>query len=264
MKTMKHANRTVMSNERSKGEAYEMVGAGRLSSRIWKSGSEQKGWKYRFSVSRLHPLRGRESCLFSPADIPDLAQLAQRLAAVIHDDGCLDSDLRDDLGCLAYCLETVFRLPRCRPDRPLATDSPVVESLRTLIDYLWDDEARHFAESPGNRHVYRHLIALDAWLKGRGPDEGYRLAAVELDDAAVSDGGCPLCGRNDGSVDLHDGTWVVCHLHRLKWNSDDCERVPPRPGCEIDRSRNWLQTVSYRIVEPLRAAGSSHNALLET
>jgi hypothetical protein len=30
-------------------------------------------------------------------------------------------------------------------------------------------------------------------------------------------GGCPVCHRNNGIVQIHQGDWVVCHVHRRMW-----------------------------------------------
>ncbi len=47
---------------------------------------------------------------FSASDVPDLARLALMLACAISADETVEPRLRDDLGCLAACLEEV--LPR--------------------------------------------------------------------------------------------------------------------------------------------------------
>ena len=66
-----------------------MVGAGRLTSMIWKDGDERAGWRYSFNLFRLAAQGGRVSQLFKPADVIHFVKLAQVLAAVIADDGCL-------------------------------------------------------------------------------------------------------------------------------------------------------------------------------
>lgn len=82
-----------------------MVGAGRLASMIWKDGDEQLGWRYRFNVFRTQSRGGRVSQLFTPADVIHLVKLAQVLAAVISDDGCLDPIERGVLKRLADDLD---------------------------------------------------------------------------------------------------------------------------------------------------------------
>ena len=65
-----------------------MVGSGPLTALIWKSGHQDSGWRYQFSLFRQ--LRaGKVSQLFRPLDLIYFIKLLQVLAAVIADDGCL-------------------------------------------------------------------------------------------------------------------------------------------------------------------------------
>lgn len=65
-----------------------MVGAGPLTALIWKSGHQDSGWRYQFSLFRQ--LRaGKVSQLFRPLDLMYFIKLLQVIAAVIADDGCL-------------------------------------------------------------------------------------------------------------------------------------------------------------------------------
>ena len=65
-----------------------MVGSGPLTALIWKSGHQDSGWQYQFSLFRQ--LRaGKVSQLFRPLDLIYFIKLLQVLAAVIADDGCL-------------------------------------------------------------------------------------------------------------------------------------------------------------------------------
>ena len=63
-------------------------------------------------------------------------------------------------------------LERKREDLPLA----IVESLGEVIEYLWYDEARGFAErateDAGNtKHIFEHLRILRSWLSARLTDD---------------------------------------------------------------------------------------------
>lgn len=97
-----------------------MVGAGRLASMIWKAGDEQSGWRYRFNLFRTSGRGGRISQVFTPADVIYFVKLAQVLAAVIADDGCLDPIERGVLKRLADDLDQCWASipkqlkPRCR------------------------------------------------------------------------------------------------------------------------------------------------------
>ena len=65
-----------------------MVGSGPLTALIWKSGHQDSGWRYQFSLFRQ--LRaGKVSQLFRPLDLMYFIKLLQVLAAVFADDGCL-------------------------------------------------------------------------------------------------------------------------------------------------------------------------------
>lgn len=86
-----------------------MVGAGRLSSMIWKGGDDDRGWHYRFNVFRTGNRGSRVSQLFSPADVVHFVKLAQVLAAVIADDGCLDPTERSVLKRLASELDGLWQ-----------------------------------------------------------------------------------------------------------------------------------------------------------
>lgn len=84
---------------------YAMVGAGPLSAAIYKDGSEECGWRYRFMVFSIDPTAGTVSQLFKPEEVVSLAKLARMLALVLADDGCLDNQLRTDLNHLARGLD---------------------------------------------------------------------------------------------------------------------------------------------------------------
>jgi len=83
---------------------YAMVGAGKLASSIWKRGSEEKGWCYRFNVLRLSS-DGHAGQLFRPSDLTHFVKLARVLAAVIADDGCISDDERQTLKSLIRTLD---------------------------------------------------------------------------------------------------------------------------------------------------------------
>jgi hypothetical protein len=68
---------------------YEMIGAGRVVSSVWKRGDEAQGWTYRFNVFRMDSRNGSVSRLFRPADLFDLLKLCRLLAVELAGDGCL-------------------------------------------------------------------------------------------------------------------------------------------------------------------------------
>jgi hypothetical protein len=85
-------------------QPYAALGAGPLTSFLWKSGDEQQGWQYRFNLFRQTRHSGQVSQSFRPADLAKLIRLCQLLAVTLADDGCLDPELRDELTQLAVAL----------------------------------------------------------------------------------------------------------------------------------------------------------------
>jgi len=69
-----------------------LVGAGPLTSAIWKLGNEESGWRYRFNVVRQSAPGGCVTDLFQPMDLIHFIKLIQVLAAEIANDGCLTHD----------------------------------------------------------------------------------------------------------------------------------------------------------------------------
>ena len=112
---------------------YCSVGAGRLTSFIWKTGDDNSGWRYQFNLFRLAANGGRVSQLFAPADLIHFVKLTQVLAAVIADDGCLSPIDRGVLKRLATDLDQMLSRTAMRPaacaspsseSSPLQTNTP--------------------------------------------------------------------------------------------------------------------------------------------
>lgn len=87
---------------------YCTVGAGQLTSFVWKSGDESGGWRYRFNIFRLSAKGSRVNQLFSPRDLFHFVKLTQVLAAVFSDDGCLSEVDRGVLKRLAAELDSLL------------------------------------------------------------------------------------------------------------------------------------------------------------
>lgn len=88
------------------------VGAGPLTSSIWKLGDDESGWRYRFNVVRQSVPSGCVTDLFQPVDLIHFVRLIQVLAIELANDGCLTHDecmilknlarqLDEILGCAA-------------------------------------------------------------------------------------------------------------------------------------------------------------------
>jgi hypothetical protein len=84
------------------------VGAGRLSAAVWKTPTTPDSTVYRFNIFSLDPRNGTVGQCFSADDVVSLAKLAHVLAAVLVDDGGIDSALRQQLSSLVSDLESVL------------------------------------------------------------------------------------------------------------------------------------------------------------
>lgn len=87
---------------------YAMVGAGDLAASIWKERALNARWKYGFNIFRLDSRNGRVTQQLLPRDILDLIKLARVLAQVIADDGCLSSQIRQELLSLAASIDCLL------------------------------------------------------------------------------------------------------------------------------------------------------------
>jgi len=253
MRTVTDAN--VMSKA-SDNEPYSMLGAGNLTASLWKSGDESSGWHYRFNIFRMSRLSGRVTQRFSPRDVGDLARLAHLLAFTLSNDGCLDAELRDDLSCLAACLDCVFTLPPPRNNRQMTLTGPAATSLGTVLEYLWEDESQHFAANPSGDHIYRHLVVLRAWMAGTGPSDGSPLAEFDCGRSGEFAAVCPICGRTDGVLHGKGERWFVCHTHRLRWCVGQKRLSAGLQDAAEHSQNNWEKIRQYTEVQPFRPESS--------
>jgi len=83
-----------------------MLGAGTITSTLWKTGNELEGWRYRFNIFRF-AANGHVGQKLKPTDLKHLVKLAQVLAATLADDGCLEPSIRRELRELALRLDEV-------------------------------------------------------------------------------------------------------------------------------------------------------------
>lgn len=99
---------------------YCSVGAGRLTSFLFKQGDPRAGWQYDFNLFCLTDAGGRVTQLFAPSDLTHFLKLVQVLASVIADDGCLASQERDQLLDLAADLDDFWNRRTTRDARRTA------------------------------------------------------------------------------------------------------------------------------------------------
>lgn len=86
---------------------YAALGAGQLTSNLWKTGDERSGWSYRFNIYRISSQNGHVTQIFRPSDVPNLVKLCQVLAVTLADDGCIPADLCHDLADLSLKLDAI-------------------------------------------------------------------------------------------------------------------------------------------------------------
>jgi len=233
-------------------EPYSILGSGNLCASLYKRGTERGGWYYHFNLFRMDQSSGSADPRFRPSDVIDLAKLARLLAFAMAEDGCLQAGPRDDLYRLAARLDGVLPVDRHCQFRALEVDSSAAHALREMLDYLWEDEARHFRDGPAENHIYRNLVVLDRWLAGVGPARGATLQAFHFNGHGPRGAVCPICGGRDARVTLEHSTWMVCHAHEVRWQVD--ERPPSASGTPAADagSKNWQRIGHYREVVPYR------------
>ena len=88
-------------------QPYCTIGAGRLTSFVWKTGDQDAGWRYRFNLFRMTHAGAQVSQLYKPADLMHLVKLVQVMASVLLDDGCIGHTERCMLRKLATDLDKV-------------------------------------------------------------------------------------------------------------------------------------------------------------
>ena len=216
-----------------------VLGAGNLASII-----SERGNASRFSIFRADRDTGRVSNFFTPQDVPDLAKLATLLANVFHEDDQLYDELRDDLGCLAHCLEEVF------PPKDDCERSPdqVARSFFVFMNSLIAEQARDFTLAPSENHAYRHLLLVDAWFRGI-PTRCCQLGSFSsFSFSEPGFGLCPVCGQNEGAFGEQRKYWFYCDVHQLKWLGGENVFVE-FPGLRIVK-RSEEQMQQYRAVAP--------------
>ena len=228
---------------------HAMLGAGALASSIWKTTEQDERDAFRFNVFRLDADNGNVTQRFASSDIPDLARLAQVLAVAISGEDSVPNELRDDLSCLAACLGDVLPNSRVSVTRP-APRTGIHQALRSVVEYLLDDEQRHFRDQPTMGHVYRSVVLVARWLEGSAKDED---ELAEVNDPVTLDyfGNCPICARNDGYLNVRRDHWFICHEHHVRWCAGANLFSTWRHESEVEWQINWNRIGGYLVVEPL-------------
>lgn len=90
-------NRRHEARKRHEAKPMLVVGAGPLIARLWKFGSEESGWVYRFQIIRRREEKDHGTNLFRPSDLGHFLQLIQLLGTEILFDGCVTQTDRQAL-----------------------------------------------------------------------------------------------------------------------------------------------------------------------
>ena len=225
------------------------VDSGRLAANLWMTRDDEVDFD--FNVLRVDRTTGAANQLFQSADVADLARLAQLLAAEMSMDMALGQETCDDLACLAACLEDVLPSGHVFPGFRCRNGSPAEKSLSHLLSYLWNDAGRDFMTNPASDHIYRSMVVVDCWMRGIGSSCGIELPDVKPTTIRDYFGGCPICGLNDGYLNIHRGHWFNCRNHQLRWCAGSNLFRSWRSENEGDWNENLQKIGSFREVSPM-------------
>lgn len=226
-----------------------VAGAGRLTAEAWMARNEEVDFD--FTVFRVERTTGRVGQLFQLADIADLARLAQVLAAELSTQEELGREMCDDLACLAACLEDVLPSGFVYPGIRCRENGPAGRMLWRILDVLWEPQGRDFKVAPTDDHIYRQMVAVDAWLRGVGPVSGIELPSIDPSSIEDSEGGCPVCGTSDGDYGSSSGLVFVCHTHMVCWQASSALQFKFRAENPMDWPENDAMLKRYADVYPM-------------
>jgi hypothetical protein len=147
--------------------ADERFTAGRCLAPVWRNEAPTGHPFTEFGLYRETTF-GDAVARFRPEDVLDMPRLIQQLAAHFAKQESLDAELRDDLSCLACCLDDFLGQRRC----PHQLKRPERAALTAIIDYLWEGEERNFLEHPSKDHVFNSLKVLKEWFSASSDAAG--------------------------------------------------------------------------------------------
>lgn len=248
------------------GKPYERVGIGPWHAEIFKERLEDGRWGYRFALDRTGceqrpPGHGD----FDTEDVLALPELSRLLATTFVQDGCLETEVRQDLQCLEDVMNWVLgdrygadgseETTTARSPQGVERAGPVplmmryrlpatlAGAIRGVLEYLYEEESDFYA-NPSGSHVYRHLAVLQSWLERRQ-------VSVEAEQEAARFGGCRVCGQSDGHVNIGRSHWFVCHAHRVRWCAGEDLFSSWKSETEDDWTANHVLIADYRVVRPI-------------
>jgi hypothetical protein len=63
----------------------------------------------------------------------------------------------------------------------------------------------------------------------------------------VEEDGCPVCGRNDGTLIDQFTYWSFCDAHRTRWDFAECYEIEP----VVEHAERDRERLTYRVVKPV-------------
>ena len=89
---------------------YCIVGAGRLTSSVWKQSRGSDEFRYRFNLFRTKR-SGKVTNRFRPQDVLSLAKFVRVISQVLVDDGCVTAEQRQLLVFLDTAMDEILESP---------------------------------------------------------------------------------------------------------------------------------------------------------
>lgn len=111
--TMNRKQRPKASDSTPESKPYCIVGAGNLTSHIWKRAHGDEQFIYRFNLFRTQR-NGRATQLLRPEDVLPLAKFVRVISQVLAEDGCISPDQRRQLSYLATALDEILDCPEVK------------------------------------------------------------------------------------------------------------------------------------------------------
>ena len=126
---------------------------------IWRNVSPTGDAFYEFGLLRETTF-GDAVPRFRPEEVLKLPYLIQQLASYFCGIDSLDPALRDDLSCLACCLEDFLGIKRC----PHRLNDREQSALALVIESLGHEEKQHHREDPSDGPLFDALKTLKTWF----------------------------------------------------------------------------------------------------
>jgi hypothetical protein len=127
---------------------------------IWKNVSPSGEAFYEFGLLRETTF-GDAVGRFRPEEVLKLPYLIQQLAGYFAGIEAFDPALRDDLSCLACCLEDFLGQKRC----PHRLQDPERSAMAFVLEYLGHQQTQAHREEPTEDPIFCAVQTLKAWFE---------------------------------------------------------------------------------------------------